>query len=99
MRQAVTLARAPPVAPLLGPSFVAEIASDQEQVGAELAGPFYHRCGGMRISANGWSSRPEDAGFFQANLLARIPKVIHVIEIDAHQHRAVRIESIHRVES
>jgi hypothetical protein len=55
--------------------------------------------GGIFFTVDGRLSGAEDPRLFVPDVLARGPEILHVIQIDGHDHGAIRIEDIDRVES
>ena len=92
---------APPPRPLagFGLGFVAEVAADQLQVGAYGLSVLNQGMRRIEIAADRRLACTEDAGFFEADFLARVAEEIHVIEIDAGDDGAVRFVNIYRIET
>jgi hypothetical protein len=98
MGESAAAAAASPPGPLPRFGQVAEIASQHLQVGADACCVFEKTVRRLRIADDGRPAGAEDAGLLEADGLARLAEVFHVIEIDRGDDGAIGIEGVHRIE-
>src|SRR5690606_40712392 len=87
-----------PVKPLAAIAFIAEIATDQTQVGADRLCVLDQPLRRLWIAADRRPAGTVDMRLLPPDLLARVAQIVDVIHIDAGDDRAVRIEDIDRIQ-
>src|SRR6185369_14848612 len=84
--------------PLLLVAREIEVAPQGPEVGADLDGPVQHALRRHGVAYDRGLAGAQDAGLFAADALAVVAQIVHVIQRDAGDHRAVGIDDIDRIE-
>ncbi len=87
-----------PELPLLLVAGIAEIAPQQQQIGAALGRHLGHARGRPRIGADGRPASAEYMRLFPADALAVVAQVGLVVQVDAGQDRAIGVDQVDRIE-
>src|SRR3954449_832728 len=99
MRERMTRTVRPPVTPLPRFGLETEIAIDEQEPGADPRRVLVQSAWRVRVAADRRLTGSEDAGLLERDLLACVAEILHMVERDAHDERAVGIERVDRIES
>ena len=84
--------------PLPIEGLVAKVAREAPEVGADRRRMLEHRNRWLGVGDHGRTTGSHDRRFLGADRLARLAEPVAMIDVDHHQHRAIGIDDVHRIE-